>query len=53
MISDEENMEKIVMEVAECQMKGIDVLPPNVNYSLKHFKYIDDKTIRFGLKAIK
>jgi DNA polymerase-3 subunit alpha len=53
MISDEENMDKIVMEVSECESNGISVLPPNINHSLKHFKYIDEKNIRFGLKAIK
>ncbi|MDP5038825.1 MAG: hypothetical protein NWP80_00065, partial [Candidatus Gracilibacteria bacterium] len=53
MVSDEENMERIVLEVGECKSKGINVLPPDVNQSMKHFTYIDDKTIRFGLKAIK
>ncbi len=53
MVSDEENMERIVMEVAECEQKGISVLPPSINESLTHFTYIDDKNIRFGLLAIK
>ena len=53
MVSDEENMDRITMEVEECEVKWISVLPPNVNWSLKHFTYIDDKTIRFWLKAIK
>lgn len=53
MVSDEENMERIVMEVWECNLKGINVLPPSVNESMKHFTYIDDETIRFWLKAIK
>lgn len=53
MVSDEENMERIVLEVWECKSKWIDVLPPDVNQSMKHFTYIDDKTIRFWLKAIK
>ncbi|PID86360.1 DNA polymerase III subunit alpha [Candidatus Gracilibacteria bacterium] len=53
MVSDEENMDRIVMEVSECELKGISVLPPSVNESLKHFTYIDKTTIRFGLKAIK
>jgi DNA polymerase-3 subunit alpha len=53
MVSDEENMERIVLEVWECQSKWISVLPPSVNESLKHFTYIDDKNIRFWLKAIK
>ncbi len=53
MTSDEENMERIVMEVAEAEEKNISVLAPNINESLKHFTYIDDKNIRFWLKAIK
>ena len=53
MVSDEENMERIVLEVWECESKWISVLPPSINYSLKHFTYIDDKNIRFWLKAIK
>ncbi len=53
MISDEENMERIVLEVAESESKWISVLPPSVQESLKHFTYIDDDNIRFWLKAIK
>lgn len=53
MVSDEENMERIVLAVWECESKWISVLPPSVNESLKHFTYIDDKNIRFWLKAIK
>lgn len=53
MVSDEENMDRIVMEVWECNSKWINVLPPSVNESMKHFTYIDDSTIRFWLKAIK
>lgn len=53
MVSDEENMERIVMEVWECNTKEIAVLPPSLNDSMKHFTYINDSTIRFWLKAIK
>ena len=53
MVSDEENMERVVLEVWECESKSISVLPPSVNESMKHFTYIDDKSIRFWLKAIK
>ena len=53
MVSDEQNMERIVMEVNECEQAGISVLPPSVNESMKHFTFIDNTTIRFGLKAIK
>ena len=53
MVSDEESMERIVLEVWECNSKQIEVLPPSINESMKHFTYIDDNTIRFWLKAIK
>ncbi len=53
MVSDEANMERITMEVWECESKGINILPPDVKESMKHFTYIDDSNIRFWLKAIK
>lgn len=53
MVSDEENIERIAMEVWECNLAGIEVLPPSVEQSMKHFTYIDDSTIRYWLKAIK
>ena len=53
MVSDEEDTERITMEIEECKAKGITVLPPDVNESMKHFTYIDSKNVRFGLKAIK
>lgn len=51
--SDEENMERVVLEVDEAKTNWINVLFPSVNESRKHFTYIDDKTIRFWLKALK
>lgn len=53
MVSDEEDTERITMEIEECKAKGITVLPPDINESMKHFTFIDKKNIRFGLKAIK
>lgn len=53
MVSDEEDMERITMEIGECKSKGINILPPDVNQSMKHFTFIDKKHIRFGLKAVK
>lgn len=53
MVSDEENMDRIVLEVWECESHSINVLEPSIQESLKHFTYIDDKNIRFWLKAIK
>ncbi len=45
--------ETIAGAVVECKKLGIEVLPPDINESLKTFTYINDKTIRFGLLAIK
>lgn len=53
MVSDEEDIDRIRMEISEAHAKGVKVLPPDVNESRKHFTYIDSETIRFGLKAIK
>ena len=53
MVSDEENMDRITMEVGEAESHWINILPPDVWESMKHFTYIDDKNIRFWLKAIK
>lgn len=53
MVSDEEDIDRIRMEISEARSKGIKILPPDINESRKHFTYIDAKTIRFGLKAIK
>jgi DNA polymerase-3 subunit alpha len=53
MTSDEDNMERIILEVGEAQQNGIEIMRPDINESLKHFTYVDDTHIRFGLKAIK
>lgn len=53
MVSDEEDIDRIRMEITEVRAKGVNVLPPDVNESRKHFTFIDQKNIRFGLKAIK
>jgi DNA polymerase III subunit alpha len=47
------DLDEVAIIVAECSRMGIEVLPPSVNESLVDFTYIDDKTIRFGLQAIK
>lgn len=53
MVSDEEDIERITLEIDECRAKKINVLAPDINESMKHFTYINKNTIRFGLKAIK
>ncbi len=56
--SDQDNIERVAIEVAECREMGIEVLPPDINESFEEFAVIDDpktKTtkIRFGLNAVK
>jgi DNA polymerase III subunit alpha len=53
MVSDEDDTERITMEINECKAHGIEILPPDLNESRRHFTYIDSGNIRFGLKAIK
>ena len=51
--SDADNTERVVIEIEECRNMGIAVLPPDVNESRAHFTVVDEKTIRFGLMAVK
>lgn len=53
MVSDEDDTDRIVLEINEARSKWIQVLVPDVNESRRHFTYIDKGRIRFGLKAIK
>jgi len=54
--ADQNDTERIALEVEECRQLGIPVLPPSVNNSYRGFTVVeeDGKTlIRFGLMAIK
>ena len=52
--SDFGNIDRIAIEVAECQRMGIKVLPPDVNESFLEFAVNKETNdIRFGLSAIK
>jgi len=53
MSSEEDNLDKISNAIIDLESLWINVLSPDINESLKHFTYIDDKNIRFWLKAIK
>ncbi|MCX7761664.1 MAG: DNA polymerase III subunit alpha [Candidatus Kryptonium sp.] len=53
MSSELNNTDKIVQFIDDCRRMGIKVLPPDVNESNLDFTVIDQKTIRFGLGAIK
>lgn len=52
--SDYSNIDRIAIEVAECQAMGIEVLGPDVNESYAEFGVVKGKNqIRFGMEAIK
>lgn len=53
MTAESHDLEKVAQIVRECDNMGIKVLPPSVNESFEQFTYMDEKTIRFGLLAIK
>jgi DNA polymerase-3 subunit alpha len=56
MTSDFDDTDRLAIEIAECGVMGIEVLPPDVNESFGEFAVIKDgqsEKIRFGMNAIK
>jgi DNA polymerase-3 subunit alpha len=54
MTSDQDDIDRLAIEIAECKHMGIKVLSPNVNESFVEFAIVPDKSeIRFGMAAIK
>ncbi len=52
--SEKTDVERIAFLIDECKQIGVEVLPPNINESLKNFTVVPGKSqIRFGLLAIK
>ncbi len=51
--SDMDNTDKVVMLFEETRRMKIEVVPPSVNTSFYSFTVINDKTIQYGLGAIK
>ena len=51
--ADMDNTDKIVGLIDECRDMELTVLPPDVNHSKVRFTVADDKTIRYGMGAIK
>jgi DNA polymerase-3 subunit alpha len=49
---DMNNTDKVVLYINECKEHNIEVLPPDINESIKDFSVINDR-IRFGLAAVK
>jgi len=50
---DEENTDRVIIDIAAARRMKIDILPPSVKTSEGYFTILDDRTIRFGLNAIK
>ncbi|MDU6783291.1 DNA polymerase III subunit alpha [uncultured Peptoniphilus sp.] len=46
------DIKQVSLYIEEIKRLGIDILPPNINYSFKNFT-VENKKIRFGLKAVK
>lgn len=54
MTSDEDDIERLAIEITECKHMGIKVLSPDVNESFVEFAVVPGrKEIRFGMAAVK
>lgn len=51
--SDQQNTDRIAIEIEECRHMGIAIQQPDINQSFDNFTVVSDDAIRFGLKAIK
>jgi DNA polymerase-3 subunit alpha len=51
--ADMDNTDKVVLFVEEARSLGLKVSPPNINESVYPFKVIDEKSLAYGLGAIK
>ncbi len=46
-------MDRVKFLLSECKKIGLTVKPPDINYSHANFRPLDDKSIAFGMAAIK
>jgi len=54
MTSDQDNIDRLAIEINECKRMGITVMPPDVNEGFVEFAVVPDKKqIRFGMAAVK
>ena len=51
--ADMDNTDKVVTLIDECRNMELDVLPPAINRSEYRFTIVDDKTVVYGIGAIK
>lgn len=54
MTSDQDDIDRLAIEITECRHMGITVLAPDVNQSFVEFAVVPgEETIRFGMAAVK
>lgn len=54
MTSDEDDIDRLAIEITECNHMGLQVLSPDINESFVEFSVVPDKKqLRFGMAAIK
>lgn len=54
MTSDQDDIDRLAIEISECKKMGIKVLPPDVRESYVEFAVVPEKNeIRFGMAAVK
>ncbi len=47
------NSDKVALYIEDCRRMGLELLPPDINESDKHFTPVGENRIRFGLAAVK
>jgi DNA polymerase III subunit alpha len=52
MTSEVSNTDKVITHVSACRQTGLDILPPDVNRSQRHFS-VEEECIRYGLSGIR
>lgn len=54
MTSDQDDIDRLAIEINECKHMGLTVLPPDINQSFVEFAVVPgEKQIRFGMAAVK
>jgi DNA polymerase-3 subunit alpha len=54
MTSDQDDIDRLAIEISECRHMGLTVLPPDVNQSYVEFAIVPQESqIRFGMAAVK
>lgn len=51
--ADMDNTDKVVGLIEDCHGQGLKVLPPDINRSIHHFSVPDEKSVLYGLGALK